>query len=86
MQMTLDQANEKRLKVLTIREFIKHLGVEITPPAISYAVRTDKLDYCKIDNKTMIVLTENTLKYNPQSHPKRNQGRYVSRRNTETPA
>lgn len=59
------------LEFMTIKKFIDKYHEGLTVPSINYAIDNNKVDYMQPGRERFIVLTTNTLKYQPINHPKR---------------
>lgn len=60
-----------KLKFMTITEFIEKYHPGLKSMSVDYAIRKGKVDYFKPGRERFIVLTKNTLSYNPIDHPTR---------------
>ena len=59
-------------KLITINEFRNNYASGISSQAIDYAIKNDLIDHMDIGKRVrIIVLTEKTLGYEPNSSPKR---------------
>ena len=61
------------VEILSIRDFIKNYHDGLTPEAVHYAIKNDKVDYTVPYNgrERFIVMTEKTQEYKPINHPSR---------------
>ena len=57
--------------MLSLREFIDKYHEGLTNAALDYAMKRGDINYTRIGRDRVIVLTDRTLSYNPNSHPAR---------------
>ncbi len=56
-----------KVEVLSVSDYSKKYGNNVTPQALSYSMDNDKLDYVKLGNERFIVMTEKTKQYVPNA-------------------
>lgn len=60
-----------KAEVLSISEYTEKYGGQVSPQAISYAMDNDKIDFVRVGKERLVVMTEKTKTYVPNSHPRR---------------
>ncbi|CAB4185426.1 hypothetical protein UFOVP1492_64 [uncultured Caudovirales phage] len=63
-----------KVETLSISEYTEKYGGGVSPQAVSYAMDNDKIDFVRIGKERLVVMTENTKTYVPNSHPRRGTG------------
>ena len=61
--MTQQEVTKSRLEYLTIKQFIERYDLKLTPEAIGYHMRTDKVDWMQPVRDRFVVLSKKTLKH-----------------------
>lgn len=63
---------KKGIKLSTIKDFRDTHAGGVSAQAIAYALENDLVDYIRVGNRVrVIVLTDKSLSYQPNSSPKR---------------
>lgn len=67
--MSMEKA--KKYEMLPIKEFCTKYGGGVTPQAVSYAINHGIVDFIWLGKERLVVMTDKTKGYDPNSHPDR---------------
>ena len=73
--MELAKKDVFKIETLTVAEYSQKYGGGVSSQALSYAMENDKIDYVKVGKERLIVMTERTKLYVPNTHPARGEGK-----------
>lgn len=62
------KTGKQAYKALTIEEFRDTYHPDIAKETVSYAIKHNRVDYIRPGRERIILLTQNTLNWKPQTH------------------
>lgn len=61
-------------EVMGIKDYINQFHPGLQPQSIAYAIDNDKVDFIKVGHERLIVMTEKTRQYVPNTNVNRDEG------------